>query len=77
MGCSNNGDSYTWDELEEGFDELMREIYSTVTICGIEYDALTVWKEHDPVAYRCALSDYVAGHYYEDEEDGAVVYYSL
>lgn len=69
-------ESYTWDDLAMGFYELMHDLYGDVEICGMTYSAVDVWKEHDPIAYRCALSDYVANNFHEDEQDSDV-YYAL
>lgn len=46
---------------EAAFQEYMEEAFSEpVTICGMEYDQIHALKELDPVAYRCAMADWLS-----------------
>lgn len=45
-------------EIEEQFKEMLDEYYPVVTLLGMEYSPSYALRELDPIAYRCALSDY-------------------
>ena len=51
-------DGFEYSLTEAEFDEYLDEAYDEVNICGITYSASYALKECDPVAYRCAKSDY-------------------
>lgn len=40
------------------FDDMLNECYPTVNICGYDYDPAHALALVDPVAYRCARSDW-------------------
>jgi len=42
---------------DDEYEEMLNELYGTVTVCGMEYDAGTVLKEVDPIAFRCGVAD--------------------
>lgn len=44
---------------EDLFEDMLNETYSTVSICGYEYDAGRALKEIDPVAFRTGCADYI------------------
>ena len=50
------GFEYSLTEAE--FDDYLDECYDEVNICGMTYSASNALKNCDPVAYRCAKSDY-------------------
>ena len=51
-------------DKEEHFEEVVRECHCEndgyVEIMGCQYDIVDTWKEIDPVAFRCSVSDYWA-----------------
>lgn len=47
----------TWDEAYEQYDEWLNEI-GEVRVGGLEYDAATVLRKVDPIAYRTGLNDW-------------------
>lgn len=59
--------------IEERYEETLRELYGDVNVCGMEMDAVRVLKEMDPTAYRCGVNDWedsegfveIEGDYYE------------
>lgn len=60
-------------ECEEEYEELLREEYGDVEICGYVYDAAYALREVDPIAYQCGLSDFETDKYDERSsylEDG-------
>ena len=40
------------------YEEYLTEIYGTVSVCGMEYDAGRALRELDPTAFRCGMSEY-------------------
>lgn len=45
-------------ETEEDFAEYLREVYSEeVNICGMMMDPVSILREMDPIAFRCAMND--------------------
>lgn len=50
---------------EDLFNEWLDEIYPTVDVAGITFYPSDILKECDPIAYRCAMSDWES--YYEAE----------
>ena len=53
-------DGLLWAEyvIEERFAEMLDELYPETVIAGMTYDTARALREVDPVAYRCALSEY-------------------
>ena len=46
-------------DLDEEFENFMREVYpETTTIGFLDYDTVSAMKELDPIAWRCAQSDW-------------------
>lgn len=66
--------------LEEAFEESIRQCYPEETKVGwMTFDTVTLMKEHDPVGWRCALSDYESQEESEGNiisADGGSTYYS-
>ena len=42
---------------EDAYEDMLNDIYGTVTVCGYEHDQGTLLREIDPTAFRCGLSD--------------------
>lgn len=40
------------------YEDMLTELYGTVTICGMEFDSGRALKELDRVAFDCGKSDY-------------------
>ena len=51
-------DGFEYSSTEAEFDDFLDEFYDEVKVCGMTYSTSYVLKECDPVAYRCAKSDY-------------------
>lgn len=47
----------TIEKNEQEYEEQLNEIYGTVSICGIEYNAGHALKLIDETAFRCGLAD--------------------
>lgn len=66
-------------DLEESFEESIRECYPETTQVGwMEFDTVTLMKENDPIAWRCALSEYESNEEADDlivSLDGGSTYY--
>lgn len=57
-------------DLEESFENMMRECYPETTKFGwMEFDTVTLMKENDPIAWRCAVVE----HESSEEADGVIV----
>ena len=57
-------------DLEEAFSQSVEDCYgSTTTVGWGQFDTVTLLKEQDPIAWRCALSEYESN----EESDGNIV----
>jgi hypothetical protein len=55
-----SGTHYSEDDMRELFHEHLNECYGDTTeIAGHEYDTARALREVDPIAYRCALVDFI------------------
>ncbi|MGV2479765.1 UNVERIFIED_CONTAM: hypothetical protein IGO34_23300 [Salmonella enterica subsp. enterica serovar Weltevreden] len=52
-------DTETGEEFdpEDRFDEMLDELYESITVAGIEFEPSRILKECDPIAYRVYLYD--------------------
>lgn len=56
--------------LEEAFEESVRQCYpEEVQVGWIILDPVSVMKSHDPISWRCALSEYES----EEESEGNII----
>ena len=53
-----NGKHYSDVDLQEQYDDMLRDCYDITMIAGMEYDTARALREVDPIAYRCGLADY-------------------
>lgn len=57
-------------DLEEAFEQLIRDCYpETTKVAWCEFDTVTILKEQDPTAWRCALSEYESS----EESEGNIL----
>ena len=54
-----------YHELEDMYEEQLNECYETVSICGMNYDQGHALRQLDPIAFRCAVSDWVSEEFDE------------
>ena len=54
-----DGRHYSEQDMVDQFEEMLDDVYGTVSVAGMEYDTARALKEIDPIAYRCWLLDYV------------------
>lgn len=70
----NNLTTYNREDL---FDDMLNDCEPMVKLCGLEYQPADTLKSVDPVAYRCAVSDYVdsllTDGQFVELEDGTLV----
>lgn len=59
-------DHFEYEVSESDFDDLLDGCYDMVTIAGMDFYPSDVLKSCDPVAYRCAKSDYESNYDVED-----------
>ena len=46
-----------YSDCEDRFEELITEVYGTVSIGELTWDAGRVLRELDPIAFRCGVAD--------------------
>lgn len=46
-------------DVETLYHDMLDEVYGDVDICGYTRRAADVFKEIDPIAYQCGLTDYL------------------
>ena len=63
---------YYW-QAEEHVEELLNEVYDTVNFGGMVFEAGTILRKCDPIAFRCTVSNMTAEvdllDYPEDEDE--------
>lgn len=68
-------------DLEEAFEDSLRDCYPETTKVGwMEFDTVTLMKENDPIAWRCALAEFESNEESEGNFvsfDGASTYYTV
>jgi len=62
-------------DAEEGFDLMLNDVEPWVTVCGMDYLPSEVLRKCDPIAYRCAVGDFLDSFYQDivydlDRNDG-------
>ena len=62
-------DSFEYSCTEAEYDDFLDEIEGSVTVAGMEFYASDILKSCDPVAYRCAKSDYESNFDLDDCEE--------
>lgn len=50
-------DAYQREYDEKQIEEYLNEIYGTISICGMEYEAGYALRSIDPIAFRCVNAD--------------------
>ena len=63
-------DSFEYEISESDFNEFLDD-EGSVTVCGMEFYPSDILKNCDPVAYRCAKSDYESNYDLDDVEEYA------
>ena len=63
-------DSFEYEISESDFDEFLDD-EGSVTVCGMEFYPSDILKSCDPIAYRCAKSDYESNYNLDDVEEYA------
>ena len=62
-------DHFEYKVSESEFDDFLDDCYDMVIVAGMEFYPSDVLKSCDPVAYRCAKSDYESNYDVEDCEE--------
>ena len=62
-------DSFEYEVSESDFDEFLDDVEESVTIYGITFYPSDILKNCDPIAYRCAKSDYESDFDLDDVEE--------
>ena len=56
---------YFYHELEDMYEDMLNECYEPVSVCGFNYDQGHALRKLDPIAFRCAVSDWSGDNYIE------------
>ena len=56
-----DGQHYSEQDMVDRFEEMLDDVYGTVSVAGMEYGTARALKELDPIAYRCWMLDYIDG----------------
>jgi len=62
-------DNFEYEISGEDFDNVLDESEESVTIFGMEFYPSDILKSCDPIAYRCAKSDYESSYDLDDVEE--------
>ena len=62
-------DSFEYEVSESDFDEFLDDVEESVTVCGMTFYPSDILKSCDPVAYRCAKSEYESSYDLDDVEE--------
>lgn len=54
-----NKTAVDYDDLENRYEETLREIYGDVNVCGMTMDAARLFRKHDETAFRCGVADWI------------------
>lgn len=54
-----DGELYSESELEDAYEDWLTDCYGSISVCGYEYDAGSVFRELDPTAFRCGFLDWI------------------
>lgn len=62
-------DNFEYKISESDFDEFLDEIEQPINVCGMQFYPSDILKNCDPIAYRCAKSDYESNYDLDDVEE--------
>jgi hypothetical protein len=51
--------TYTTNDLERQYNEMLDEVHGEAKIAGYEYQTSRALKQIDPTAYRCGFADWL------------------
>lgn len=63
--------NFEYEISESDFDEFLDKIEQPVNVCGMQFYPSDILKSCDPIAYRCAKSDYESNYDLDDVEEYA------
>lgn len=58
--------NFEYEISESDFDSVLDDNEESVTVCGMEFYPSDILKNCDPIAYRCAKSDYESNYDLDD-----------
>ena len=61
--------NFEYEISESDFDSYLDDVEETVTVCGVTFYPSDTLKNCDPIAYRCAKSDYESNYDLDDVEE--------
>ena len=56
-------------DVDEAFNDSIDETYSSVDICGIEFEPSRILKECDEIAYNCYMCDWLDAEEFVEVND--------
>ena len=48
-----------YHQVEDAVEDMLNELYETVEICGVTFDAGSAFRKLDPIAFSCMVSEQV------------------
>lgn len=60
--------AFSYEEIEDRFEEYLNGVYGTVNVCGQDFDAGTAYRELDPIGFRCGVSDWSSQEFEEVDD---------
>ena len=61
--------SFEYEISESDFDSYLDDVEQSINVCGMEFYPSDILKSCDPIAYRCAKSDYESNYDLDDVEE--------
>ena len=62
-------DNFEYEVSESDFDNHLDDVEQPVNVCGMQFYPSDILKSCDPIAYRCAKSDYESNYDLDDVEE--------
>ena len=62
-------DNFEYEISETDFDSVLDDNEQSVNVCGMQFYPSDILKICDPIAYRCAKSDYESNYDLDDVEE--------
>lgn len=62
--------TYTYEELENLFEQELNELYEDVNVCGYGYESGALLRSIDPIAFREGLLEYLDARGFEQDDSG-------
>lgn len=55
------GELFSENEMNDAYEDMLTDLYGTVSVAGFEFDAGAIVREMDSIGFRCGMLDWVDG----------------